>query len=464
MVDQTIVAAALPAIAGELRGADRISWIVTGYLVAASVAAPVYGRVGDLLGRKRLMYVALIVVIVASVICALATSIEMLAAARVLQGIGGGGLMTLSQALVGEAVPPRDRVRYGGFMAALAVSSSTFGALAGGLLTAQFGWRSVFLVGIPVGLLAMVLLRRLPTRMPTSSGSRRFDGPGLVLFATFIVSSLAVLNQFNGARPDLLLAGAVFALCIAAVVLLIWREKRATNPLFPIPLFSNPTIWRCDALAICNGATLVSLITFLPIYFRVGAGADAAAIGFLILPVTAGVPIGSIITGQLVARSGRTAIFPSIGLIFVVALFAVVGIWLPHFGPHQVAWLLGACSLFLGTVMNVVQVTVQTAAGPHMLGTASASVQYSRSIGAAIGTAAVSAILFATLAARDGEAAQVFMAILQRGPNAMSVLPELRRVVVRQEIADAFRAAFFTMGAFAAVGLGLAWALPLRRL
>ena len=161
VVDQTIVATALPAIATSFGEVDRLSWVVVSYLVAATIAAPVYGRLGDVLGRRRLMFVALAVYIVASVVCALSISIEMLTFGRILQGIGGGGLMTLSQALVGETVTPRERARYQGYIATVAVTSSTFGPVAGGILTQHFGWQSVFLINLPLGALAVLLALKL---------------------------------------------------------------------------------------------------------------------------------------------------------------------------------------------------------------------------------------------------------------------------------------------------------------
>ena len=185
IVDQTIVATALPAIAGELGSVERVSWIVVSYLVATTIAAPVYGQLRDVYSGKRMMFVALAVFITASLLCAVSTSVEMLTFARVLQGLGGGGLMTLSQALIGETIPPRDRARYQGYLAAIAVTSSTFGPVAGGYLTEHFGWRSVFLVNVPVGLIAVLLTMRLEPRAPRDQ-PWTFDTLGLVLLVAFI--------------------------------------------------------------------------------------------------------------------------------------------------------------------------------------------------------------------------------------------------------------------------------------
>ncbi|WP_232844965.1 MFS transporter [Paracoccus onubensis] len=463
IVDQTIVAAALPAIAASLGDVELVSWVVVAYLVTTTIAAPVYGRLGDLLGRRNLMFVALAIVIVASILCAISTSTVFLICARALQGFGGGGLMTLSQALIGESLAPRDRARYQGYLAAVAVTSSAFGPVVGGFMTEHLGWRSIFLMNIPLGLLAAMLTLRLPAR-GGSGEPIRFDFPGLALFATFVVSALVMLQQVQrfelGSVPVIIvlsLAG------IAAIVLLIWREKRAPDPLLPLPLFRNPTIWRSDALAACHGAMLVSLMTFVPIYLRVVHGASPAEIGLMVLPMTAAIGLGSLVTGRIVSRTGRTAIFPSGGLAVVVLVLITMAIILPWLSAHEFSWLLGFGAIFMGTVMGVVQLTVQVAAGSSRLGIAAATVQFSRSLGAALGTAIVGTVLFGMLTIGDAETARLFGTILQEGRDVLASLPDAQRRIAQAEISDAFRAAFLVITSFAAGGLWLACSMPLRR-
>jgi EmrB/QacA subfamily drug resistance transporter len=464
VVDQTIVATALPAIAASLGGVERVSWVVVGYLVAGTVAAPVYGQLRDVYGGKPMMFIALGIFLAASLLCAVSTSIEMLSLARVVQGLGGGGLMTLSQALIGETIPPRERARYQGYLASVMVTASTFGPVIGGYLTHHFGWRSVFLVNLPLAVAACLMTARLPTR-PARGEPWSFDGIGLVLFVGFIVPVLLALEQVQRLNAGSLSTFALLmAIGFAALVGLVVQERRAPFPLLPISLLRQPTIWRSDALAACHGATLVSLIAFLPIYLRVARGASASETGLLLLPLMLGIGLGSMLTGRSVSRTGLTTIFPSIGLIFatlsqlLLALFA-----------HQLStWGLGAflfCNgLFMGTVMGVVQVTVQNAAGAASLGSAAASVQLSRSIGAAVGTALVGTVLFATLSTSDPEAARLFGALLEDGPRALATVPPERQAVIQAEIAGAFRAAFLTIAAFAAAGMALAWSIPTRRL
>lgn len=464
MMDQTIVATALPAIAVSLGGLERVSWVVISYLIATTVAAPVYGRLGDLLGRRRLMFSALVVFTVSSVLCAFATSIEFLTVARVLQGLGGGGLMTLSQALIGEAVPPRERARYQGYLAANAVSASALGPVVGGLLTEYFGWRSVFLVNVPLGVLAFLLTFRL--RPSSGSGAPfRFDPIGLVLFILFVAPLLLALDQAQRFERQSLPAILAFvAVGIASLFLLIWQEKRAASPLLPIRLLRQPAVWRSDGMAACHGAAFVSLLTFVPIYLRVARGLSASETGLLLLPVTVGIGIGSMVTGQIVSRTGRTAIVPSVGMVVAFATLLAVALWAPQLTNTQLTMLLSVNAVFMGTVMSVVQVTVQSAAGQKSLGAAAASVQFSRSVGAAFGTAIVAAVLFAVLGAVDPEAARVFGESLEHGPAVLAALPEARKAVIQAEIALGFQMAFLTMAIFAGGALILAWTLPVRRI
>jgi len=463
-VDQTIVATALPQIAASLGDVERIGWIVVAYLMATTIAAPVYGRLGDVLGRKRLLLVALAVFVAASVACALAPTLLWLIAARVAQGAGGGGLMTLSQALVGETVPPRERVRYQGYLAAIFMVSSTFGPVAGGWLTARFGWPSVFLINIPLGAVAAVLALRLLARTGTP-GQVRFDWIGLALFTGFVAPLLLALERAQHISAAVLPGiAALVVLAVVSLLLLLRQERRTASPLIPVNLLREGAIWRADAMAACVGATIVGAVTFMPIYLQVVRGAGPGQVGLLLLPLTVGIAMGALLTGRAVARTGRTAIYPSCGLAVVTACWVLMALgagWVP-LGWLPVVFLL--MSLTLGTAMPIVQVTVQIAAGSANLGAASASVQFSRSIGAALGTAAVGAVLFATLASHDQAVAGVFAELVERGPALLDTLPAAQRTVLAGEIAGAFRAAFLVIAGFSGVGLVLAWSLPMRRI
>ena len=462
-IDSTIVATALPNIAATLGDVERISWIVVSYLMATTIAAAVYGRLGDALGRKRLLILSLWVFIGASIACALAPTLLALVAARVLQGIGGGGLMTLSQALVGEVAPGRERGKYQGYLASVFMIASTFGPVAGGWLTQHLGWQAVFWVNVPLGLVAVVMAMRLPSRPGT--GRVRFDWLGLALFTLFVVSLLLGLEQAQrisaAALPGIL---AWTTVALASLWLLLRQERRAATPLIPVNLLRQSAIWRADAMGACVGATIVSSVTFMPIYLEAVRGAAPGEVGLLLLPLTAGIAVGSFVTGRLISKTGRTAIFPAIGQAVVTACLVILafgGAWIP---TGKLPLLFTVLSMAIGTTMPVVQITVQTVAGPKNLGAASASVQFTRSIGAALGTAIVGAVLFAVLALRDPATARLFADIVQQGPVILEKLSEPARIALGQEVAGAFRAAFLTIACFSAGAMLLAWTLPLRRI
>lgn len=463
VADQTIVATALPVIAADFGDVERVSWVVVSYLIANTIAAPVYGRLGNSFGRRNMILIALAIFMVGSVCCALAPGIVLLTAARVLQGFGGGGLMALSQALVGEAVPPRERGRYQGYLAAVAVSSNTFGPVAGGYLTQAFGWRSIFLINIPLGLVAGLLVLRLATQ-PGDGRRTTFDAPGLLLFIMFVGPVILALEQVQRMQPSALpLIGGLIAFGLLSLAVLVWQEMHTNSPLIPPALFREASVWRSDGLAACHGAALVSLVTFLPIYLRAVRGTSPAQTGLLLLPLTFGIGIGSLVAGQLITRTGRTAIWPSFGLSAATAGLLFVAFWVPHLSLRQLPWVFGITALFMGTVMGVVQVTVQAIAGQRMLGAGAAMVQFSRSVGAAFGTATVAAVLFSMLAAGDRETASLLGAIIDRGPDAIAALAPVRQAVIQTEIGEAFRAAFVTVSCFTGVGALLAWSMPLRR-
>jgi EmrB/QacA subfamily drug resistance transporter len=463
-VDQTIVATALPAIVASTGEVERASWVVVSYLISSTIAAPIYGRLGDQYGRRHLMIVGLCVFVAASLLCALCRSIETLTFARVLQGLGGGGLMTLSQALIGEVIPPRERARYQGYLAAVGISANAFGPVAGGLLAQHLGWQSIFLINLPLGLLAGMLVLRLP-RSIHPGGRWQIDAWGIALFACLVAALILAIEQAQQLDPaSVPWVLGLMAIALLALGLLIIREQRASSPLLPIGLLREATIWRSDALAACHGAALVSLITFMPMYLIVVRGISASQVGLMLLPLMIGIGTGSMLTGRMVARSGRTMIFPSYGLILVTLNLLLLAVGANWIGTALLVVFFLWNGLCMGTVMGVVQVTVQSVSGARMLGEAAASVQFSRSIGAALGTAVVAAVLFAVLAATDRETAALFGPMVEQGGRILEPLAPGREAMVQSEVAQAFRAAFLVIAGFAGIGAWLAASMPLRRI
>jgi EmrB/QacA subfamily drug resistance transporter len=462
--DGTVVATALPAIAASLGQVELLSWVVVANLIAATIATPVYGRLGDLFGRRRMMLVALALFMVASVLCGLSHSLLMLIAARVLQGFGGGGLMTLAQALVGENVPPRARGTYQGYISACIVAGVTFGPVAGGALTGIWGWSAVFFAYVPLCLIAILLVLRLPIGAP-SFGRASFDAVGLVLLTGFIVPLLVALSRLQRLDPasvPMLLS--LVAIAGAALALLIWQQLHVRTPLLALRLLREPAFWRADVMAVCSGASLTALITFLPIYLQVVTGATPAETGLLILPLTGAVSSGSVITGWLISKTGRTAIFPAVGLLVTAATLIALAIWAPVLSRTQISWILALGGVCQGASMITAQITVQVVAGTRQLGAAAASVQLARSLGSAFGVAIAGAVLFSLLTAMDPNTATLFFEMVRRGSQVLAELPGEQQSLVQAEISNAFRGVFLTVACFSCTIVVMAWTLPVRRI
>jgi MFS family permease len=462
--DGTVVATALPAIARAFGNVEFLSWIVVANLVASTVAAPAYGRLGDAFGRRRMMMAALGLFMAASCLCAVAPSFWLLLGGRVLQGLGSGGLMTLAQALIGEHVPSRQRGSYQGYLSANIVAGSTIGPVMGGFITQVFGWQAVFLAYLPLGLVATVLLLRLPPGVP---GTRRdgFDLLGMVLLTGFIVPLLMMVSQLQrlsvAALPGL---GGLATLTVAGLAMLLWQQRRAPTPLLALPLMRIPAFWRSTVLGACSGASLTAMMTFLPIYLVVVAGASAGEAGLLLIPLTGAVSSGAVLTGWLISRTGRTAIFPTVGLAITAVSLIALAVWAPLLSQVQLSWLLALGGVTQGSAMITAQITVQAVAGPRHLGAASASVQLARSLGSAFGAAAAGAVLFGLLSLTDPDTAALFTEMVRRGPGVLESVGADRQMLVQAEIANAFRGVFLTVACFSCTIVACAATMPVRRL
>ena len=463
--DQTIVASALPAIAGALGDVERVSWVFIGYLIASTIAAPVYGYLGDVFGRRKLLIIALAIFMVGSVLNTLAPSVILLSASRFLQGLGGGGMMSMCQALMAEVVPPRERGRYQGYTATVFVVAAALGPVIGAFLTLQFGWRAVFFINIPVGIFAFVLIFRLPNRQAPPSDGWHFDYRGLFYFTAFVVPLLLALEQvrrFNMAGSLLMVALAVIS--AVSLYLLIRQQRQAKSPLLPMALMRLPTIWNCQLMILCHGAMMTALIAFLPLYMRVSGLGTIHDVGFMLLVYSFAIALSSIFVGRMVTRTGYTMIFPSIGMCVTTFMFIYIALFAPSLSLRGLYLTIFFLAIAMGTVMTVSQVTIQAVAGRRQLGAASGSVQLARTVGAVFGTALFGTVLFALLAFHDREAAASFGRLLNLGPEALQAYPADRRAAIMAEIASGFRWGYFLLAAIAAISTLLALTNPTRRL
>jgi predicted MFS family arabinose efflux permease len=466
-IDQTIVATALPAIAGRFGVVEGISWVVVAYLIAATVAAPVYGRLGDVFGLKRLLLVALVFTLASAAVAAAAPSFGWLMVGRVLQGVGGGGLTTLTMAVIGEAIPPRERGRFQAWIAGSFVLASSLGPVAGGWLTEALGWRAVFWVQVPATLLAFALALRLPRRERAGSRSAgfRFDLPGAVLFGAFVAPALLALSQLRALSLDSVLPALVLAgFALLAGWMLVRRERRASDPLLPLPMLAEPTILRADLFTACGHGATVALVTFLPIYLQSVRGLSPAEVGLLLLPLSVGGGIGGLTAGRLMTATGLATPLAGAGLALGAVALVAASLLAPALPVWWLALLFGVAAMGLGCSYPVSQIVVQVAGGPARLGAAAASVQYARTLGAAVATTLTGGVLFGALTLADPEAGALFARMVREGPAALlPTLGEGARAALQAALSEAFRLGFAVVAAMAAAGSVLAWRVPVRR-
>ena len=463
--DGTVVATALPAIAASFGEVERLSWLIIANLIASTIAAPAYGRLGDLFGRRLMMTTALAIFMTASLACAFAPSFETLLTARVFQGLGGGGLMTLAQALIGEFVPVKERGNYQGYLSANIVAGAAFGPVAAGFLTGHFGWHSIFLAYVPLGLLAIGLVLRVPKGERTGTARGGFDIGGLILLTTFVVPLLLAVSRFQHPDPGMWArAGLWFAAAAAGLAVLLWQQRRVTAPIMALELLKLPAFWRADVMAACSGAALTAMITFLPLYLQAVMGATAEETGLLLIPLTVSVSSGSVLTGWLISRSGRTAVFPMWGLTITAVTMLYLAYAASGLTRMELSWVLALGGLCQGSAMLTAQVTVQKVAGIGQLGAAAASAQLARSMGSAFGAALAGAVLFGLLSVWDPATAALFIEMVRKGAGILLRLSGDQQDVARAAIARAFSGVFILVALISCVSVAMSATLPVRRL
>ncbi len=462
-LDSTIVSTALPTIVGDLGGAAHLQWVVTAYLLTTTVSTPLWGKLGDLYGRKRLFQASIVLFLIGSMLSGLAPGMNALIAFRAIQGLGAGGLIVGAQSIIGDVVSPRDRGRYVGLFGAVFGASTVLGPLIGGLLTEYLSWRWVFYVNVPVGIVALVVTgMALPSKLTIMQHVIDYAG------AAFLTASAACLVLFTSlggttlswSSPVLISIG-VGGLCAAGVFVVI--ERSAVEPIIPLRLFSNKVFSASSAIGFVIGFAMYGGLTFLPYFLQFVKGVSPTSSGLRMLPLMGGLFAASIFSGQMISRGGSYKKYPVIGTVLTTT-----GLYLMSLVDESTpGWVMALFMLVfgigLGCVMQVLVLAVQNSVGYKDLGTATASANFFRSIGGSFGVAVFGAVYANVLPTRIH--ANLGAAVPTKGvggltPAVLQTLPLPVQHGLILSISESIQTVFLYAVPFGVIAFGLSWLLP----
>lgn len=457
-LDQSIVGTALPRIVSDLGGLNYLSWVVTAYLLTSTAVTPLWGKISDLYGRRLIFQAAIIIFLIGSVLCGLSQNMLQLIGFRALQGIGGGGLMAIAFAIIGDVIPPRERGRYQGYFGAVFGLSSVAGPLLGGWLTDVINWRWIFYINIPVGIAALVITS-MALKMPVVRREHKIDYLGASLIVGGVSMLLLYLNWAGeaygwGAAGPLALAVGAVALTVAFVMV----ELRAEEPIIPMRLFRNSIFSVGNLYGFMAGVSMFGIIIYLPLYYQAVMGMSATRSGLALIPAVFGILTMSIFSGHLITRTGRYKIFPIIGailLIVAILLLSTIGVTTPYWQIAIYTFIFGSG---LGCTMQTIVTAIQNAVEFRDMGAATSSVTFTRQLGGAIGAAVFGAVLANRLGhylveGLSGIAGTANMQIETNNIEAIQNLAEPQKTAVLTAYTEALQDVFLIALPFVVIAL-----------
>jgi EmrB/QacA subfamily drug resistance transporter len=466
-LDQTVVATALPQIVTDLHGFSDLSWVVSAFLVAATVTVPLYGKLSDLYGRRRMFVVSISIFLLGSALCGAAQSMGQLIAFRALQGVGAGGLLPLAQAAIADLFSPRERGRYQGYIGSMWATAAVAGPLLGGSLTDAASWRWIFFINLPLGAIALVVVLRT-MRAPAEVRPHRIDAAGAVVLSIAITCLLLACTwggtTYPWGSPEVLATG-LGGLALAAVFVAI--ERRVAEPLLPLALFRERVFSVSTAGGFVVGAIIFAVSIYVPVFSQGVQEISATSSGVVLIPFSLGWVAAATVTGQLISRTGRYRLFPIVGSVFILGGLSLLALLGEGSAPVAVGGILVVTGIGMGMTFQPYIIATQNAVEVSNLGIATATIQFFRSMGGSLAVAALGTLLANRLAtelqARLG-AAGAARVDTDRLLGGGAGVPDGLSSGVQSALADALHDVFLASVPLGLVALVLAVALPERPL
>lgn len=453
-LDQTIVSTALPTIVADLGGLDHLSWVVTAYVLTSTVVAPLYGKLGDLYGRRTMVFVSVSLFLLGSALCGIAGSMSFLIFARAVQGLGGGGLFVLALSVVGDVIAPRDRGKVQGVFAAVFATSSVVGPLVGGGFVQYLNWHWIFFINIPLGLIAVGIFA-ISFKAQANRVRHKIDYAGAVAL-TLSLGALTLVSSLGGrsigwGSPE---AFGLIALSILSLLGFVWIEARAEEPILPLSLFKLNVFWVTCVIGFVAGVALFGAITFVPLYLQIAKATTPTQSGLLLVPMTLGIVLTSTLSGRYMGQTGRYLLLPKLGMALLFAGMMSLSFMTQHSNMVVFTLALALVGLGMGCIFPVVTTAVQNAVPRESLGTATAAGIMVRQTGGSLGVAAFGTLFAARMSQGLplGEGGNI-------GPQTLARLSPEQQANLAETVVQAIHPIYLIAAALAAVGLIFAFFL-----